>query len=330
MTNAIGCADLPDFSAEVLALGQMARMQPVTEFLGNAVARVGTCIGHHGAWWGLCVDRGSDQIPEIQQAEVIGLPETTTTDWRKVGAKDPFARAAVGHPGQVQRVERMSSQGWPAAVAGFAKRLGIEHGMALCLGESASGQMFFLALYRGSDGEAFTRADETIFRELVRHVAQLWQYSLQDALCRAASDEIDGMALASRDGRLHYAGTQIFELLYRSWPKWDGLVLPAPLVAQLAKAPCTIRLQKEHVSVSLIGDQWHLVRVSGDASHRFLTPRERRVAHLFAQGMTYKEIARQVSLTPATVRTYLRNAYSSLGVKNKVELATALASRTGR
>lgn len=163
----------------------------------------------------------------------------------------------------------------------------------------------------------------------MRHVAQLWPYSLQDALCRVASDEIDGMALASR-GRLHYAGTQIFELLYRSWPEWDGLVLPAPLVARLAKAPCRIRLQKEHVSVSLIGEHWHLVRVPGDASHRFLTPRERRVAHLFVQGMTYKEIARRVSLTPATVRNYLRNAYLSLGVKSKVELATAMASKARR
>jgi DNA-binding CsgD family transcriptional regulator len=58
-----------------------------------------------------------------------------------------------------------------------------------------------------------------------------------------------------------------------------------------------------------------------------LTPRERRVAHLFAQGMTYKVIARQLSLSPATVRTYLRQAYLHLGVKSKMELSDALSLR---
>jgi DNA-binding NarL/FixJ family response regulator len=32
-----------------------------------------------------------------------------------------------------------------------------------------------------------------------------------------------------------------------------------------------------------------------------------------------------MGLSPSTVRTYLRNAYGSLGVSNKIELATALA-----
>ena len=55
-----------------------------------------------------------------------------------------------------------------------------------------------------------------------------------------------------------------------------------------------------------------------------LSPRRQQAARLFAQGYSNKEIARELALTPATVRTYLRDAYLQLAVRNKVELGAAL------
>ena len=55
-----------------------------------------------------------------------------------------------------------------------------------------------------------------------------------------------------------------------------------------------------------------------------LSPRELAVALLYAQGHTNKEVARLLGLSPATVRTYLRDAYQLLGVTNKIELLAAL------
>lgn len=55
-----------------------------------------------------------------------------------------------------------------------------------------------------------------------------------------------------------------------------------------------------------------------------LAPRELGAAMLYAQGRSSKDIAATLGLTPATVRTYLRNAYALLGVRNKVELVAAL------
>lgn len=55
-----------------------------------------------------------------------------------------------------------------------------------------------------------------------------------------------------------------------------------------------------------------------------LAPRELSAALLFAQGLSYKEVARALALSPATVRTYLKSAYAGLQVTNKVELVAAL------
>jgi DNA-binding NarL/FixJ family response regulator len=54
-----------------------------------------------------------------------------------------------------------------------------------------------------------------------------------------------------------------------------------------------------------------------------LTPSERRVAQMAAEGLTNRQIAQQLFLTTKTIEMHLRNAYSKLGVKRPA-LAGAL------
>jgi len=61
-------------------------------------------------------------------------------------------------------------------------------------------------------------------------------------------------------------------------------------------------------------------------SHDPLSSREREVATAYATGQSYKEIARGLGLSPATVRTHLRTVYRKLGVTSKIELSLALQS----
>ena len=51
---------------------------------------------------------------------------------------------------------------------------------------------------------------------------------------------------------------------------------------------------------------------------------------LSADGRSYKEIARETGLSPASVRTYLREIYVRLGVSDKVALSRALGVRPAR
>jgi NarL family two-component system response regulator LiaR len=52
-----------------------------------------------------------------------------------------------------------------------------------------------------------------------------------------------------------------------------------------------------------------------------LTGREREILVLLAEGQTNKEIARQLSLSPGTVRIYVSNILSKLGASNRTEAA---------
>ena len=51
-----------------------------------------------------------------------------------------------------------------------------------------------------------------------------------------------------------------------------------------------------------------------------LTKREKEILTLISQGLTDKEIAEKVFLSPLTITTHRKNILSKLGLKNKVEL----------
>jgi DNA-binding CsgD family transcriptional regulator len=52
-----------------------------------------------------------------------------------------------------------------------------------------------------------------------------------------------------------------------------------------------------------------------------LTPAERRVATLVAQGRTNREVAAALFLGQRTVETHLSHVYAKLGVRSRAELA---------
>ena len=69
-----------------------------------------------------------------------------------------------------------------------------------------------------------------------------------------------------------------------------------------------------------------LARVSGRAPSRGkLTPTERRVAELVAEGLATKEVAARLFVSPRTVDGHLTHIYAKLGVHSRTDLARRLA-----
>lgn len=58
-----------------------------------------------------------------------------------------------------------------------------------------------------------------------------------------------------------------------------------------------------------------------------MTPRETLVARRFAAGLSHKEVARELGISPNTVRTQLTHIYSKLRLHDKGALANYLLSQ---
>ena len=313
----------------LLDLGQLARSHPVAEFLSQGAALAMQAVGCHSAWWGLAADYKSGQGFDILQADFVGLPKSLVHDWRSISTIDPFSKEMIESLGQVKRIDiaenRIHSQ---PLLTKFANRYGIEHVMGMCLDEEASGQSFFMVMYRGPGQPSFSDDEAQLFRHLIKHVVQLWYFGLQTELSQKSGSDISRSALVRLDGQLLYAGPEICTFFKLEWADWDGMTLPQVLLKNLPLLPQTVKLKLGSVSLTMHGE--HMLVTNLDAAHSTLklSPREQRVAFLFASGLTYKQISKQLGLSPATVRTYLRNAYIRLGVSNKTQLNKFLVSGT--
>jgi DNA-binding NarL/FixJ family response regulator len=54
---------------------------------------------------------------------------------------------------------------------------------------------------------------------------------------------------------------------------------------------------------------------------RPVTDRQREVWHLLAQGLTNKQIARQLNLSPATVKCHVYAMYQRTGAESRIQAA---------
>ena len=100
----------------------------------------------------------------------------------------------------------------------------------------------------------------------------------------------------------------------------SGYVLKSAPAEDIARAVDVVAGGDTFVGTELKG--------AGDELEKLLalTPREREILELLAEGLRVKEIAERLTLSPATVHTHVRNAIAKLEVDTRTE-AVALAVR---
>ena len=100
-----------------------------------------------------------------------------------------------------------------------------------------------------------------------------------------------------------------------------GIVRKNGTLAELVGAIRTVAAGGRHVDPQLERD----VELAG---RRRLRLREREVLELIAGGLTAEEVAVALALSPATVRTHIRNAVGRMGARTRTH-AVAMALRAG-
>jgi two-component system response regulator DesR len=100
----------------------------------------------------------------------------------------------------------------------------------------------------------------------------------------------------------------------------SGYVLKSAPAEDIARAVEVVAEGETFVGTELKGAEGELEKLLA------LTPREREILELLAEGLRVKEIAERLTLSPATVHTHVRNAIAKLEVDTRTE-AVALAVR---
>lgn len=100
----------------------------------------------------------------------------------------------------------------------------------------------------------------------------------------------------------------------------SGYVLKSAPAADITRAVDAVGDGDTFVGAELSGSERELEKLIA------LTPREREILGLLADGLRVKQIAERLTLSPATVHTHVRNAIAKLDVDTRTE-AVALSVR---
>lgn len=326
VADAPAVAALSGLSRCLLALHASADQPLSMQWVAQALEALRPVVPFERAWWGECSTGDESEPPLNWQHGSIGLAPSFAEEWNAIGSADEFARASMGRLGQACCSSGHDSAG--PAIEGFSRRHDLYHAMAVTLELPDSGLMFFVSLYRGEGQPAFDALEAAAFQAFCVHLRQIWHRRLQQLLRRpgrVVGEGGEGFALAEASGRVVYLDSAFAQALSGEFDGWQGQWLPSALVRPARELPATLRLGGRALGLAACGDLLALSwggRQSGPGPA--LAPRERAVAALYAEGQSYKAIAARLGLSPATVRTYLRDAYLQLGVRNKVELGARL------
>lgn len=320
----IDVTTLQAFSAGLLAMAELVRTSPPRRLTNDALLALRALVPFRSAWWGECSDSTADAPRKNWLHGRINLSPSFAREWNLLAENDEFASQSMRRLGEVVR---SSGQEPDPSVQAFSARHGLDHVMAITVELPDSGLMFFVALYRGAEEAAFDDDESALFAEFTKHLLHHWRLRCRDLILARSPGSAEAFALAGVDGELLYLGARLGRLLHARYPQWAGSILPAELAAMLKVVPCTVAVGGERLTLQPCGE---LVVLALDRAGRraALPPRERSAAMLYAQGHSYKEIARLLGLSPATVRTYLRSVYLHLRVRNKIELGDALDAAT--
>lgn len=124
---------------------------------------------------------------------------------------------------------------------------------------------------------------------------------------------------------LHASDDRFAKILREEWSDWRGPHLPERLATHLA-----VNQGRAFVGQSIViranpFKDLIVLRARPKATYDKLSIREQQISQLFATGQSQKEIAKSLSISPATVNNHITSVYAKLAINDKAQLAYQVA-----
>jgi DNA-binding CsgD family transcriptional regulator len=283
-----------------------------------------------GAIWGVQSAAEVTSGRRINSACTYRIADDVIERLEEVRIKDFAQRRPAGRALNICLSDETWSGTEQLAMREHGRRYGLLHTLSMRLAETNMPGHQFILLSRKSVGQRFSLEETSNFELLAPHMMQAFATCRRVYLGTAQTGDRRvaprAVAMVDRAGVIHDSQAGFLPLLRREWSDWPGERLPEPLLELTARRCGTRwRFLGQQVAADFVPvDDLCLVTLRPRHTFDALTPRESEVAHLYAAGGKFREIAQSLQLAPATVRSHLRNVFGKLGVRNKSQLAAAL------
>ena len=186
--------------------------------------------------------------------------------------------------------------------------------------DERSGIFTLLTLYRYDRKHSFTTQEQVIQSRLLYHLMSCFAYRQLSEISETSAPKNNQKnehisALCDVKGMYHCVTQQFFDVLDEYMSKASQQTFP---IKSFKKNNHFIQ-DNLHFSIKEVGE---LFKISIRIINQFdtLTTREKEVINGVCHGKTFKQIAKELNLSPSTVSNHLYRIYIKLGINTRSEL----------
>lgn len=302
----------------VLELYRLAQETPVTEFPDLALLMLKAVVPFQSATWS---EAELTTKVEILSVHLHNEPDEVRTRFSSLNAKHTRrVHLAARQPGRASILnDALTYYGGRDEVAMRAYMRQYGHDRNLLITDLHQ----WLSLYRPRSSHEYTEQETATIDLLWAHLAEAMTINralaLGDQIADRPARQGAVRALIDRKGVFLHSSTRFLELLRLDWPDWSEQRIPPALLAELLRGQGARGMEHVEIDAQAFGAALLLTARQVSPCQR-LSPRELVVAREFGKGKSYKIIARDLQLAPATVRNMLQKTYRKLDIDNKAAL----------
>lgn len=317
-----------ELSLLLLDLYALANRTGMGEFESGFFRLLSAHLPFDAGWTG--VTTHTPNGPVMHNSFLYGLPAEFFTDWKHVRDCDPLARRTINRYGKAIEISVLAPDIDPR-FRNWAIKYGLAQLMVVAALDHRFGLATFLSVYRRALDKPFSQADVQKLEDVIPHLTTALTINRSFQLTRERGGTVAAHARAICDnfGAVHQADKAFETILRGEWPDYQNQQLPEPLIAHLrADTRQPYVGDTVYVSCSPVAGLFQLESRQRSPLDR-LSPRELTAIRLYGDGLSHKEVAQRMAISPTTVRHYLRCAYKKLGMHDKSQIPWLLGLRDG-
>jgi DNA-binding CsgD family transcriptional regulator len=313
---------LDTFSQSVDTLYGMSKQVAPASFRAEILRLIRNLVNYDGALFKIgsnLVHIDCDSVTQLTSSNVPAAIFQTTLLSSLPDALHSMSKEHTGEPiicSNSEFIEQMLGK------LAECKAEGVKPESLLAFGnlgtKSRSGAQWII-IYRRRK-KAFDISEGILLQKFWIHIARAISFNLIQTMNSSdPSHRKRAMGMLNQDGILEVADAHLNSMLKEEWEDFDGYLLPAGAFNELRTVG---RYRGAHIELLVFETSGYFVCEAKRTSvFNTLAPKEKKVAYLFASGISYGEIANQLGVSPHTVRNQLAQIYQKLAIHSKIELA---------
>lgn len=315
---------MKQFSTLLFEIYRRCRTIDSNEYQESVLQLGKSSISFDAALWASGVM--TQQGPAIHALHLHQRPQAMIDDYMKIWKDDIILPKVLGSVGTTFAMSIADYQS-PAAIE-YLNTWDLGSVLSTIAVDPLTQLLTVISFYRSQANAPFTEDDRELKEFLMPHLVETWSSNrLANMLSLSETGQRVNYSSAAVDlsGILHASDDRFAKILREEWSDWRGPKVPERIARHLARNQGRAFVGQSIVVRSNPFKNLIVLRARPKATYDKLSVREQQISQLFATGQSQKEIARSLSISPATVNNHITAVYAKLGINDKAQLAYQVA-----